>query len=285
MYSKNNIPPPSPCMSCKKDRYRLPNGRPRCAECDSKRAKSYHGKKSDSHKNRVKSYYYNNKDKYKDYANRNRVKIRDEARVRRTPEYIQRLRDKAHPSYGIWSGMKSRCLSPTSPAFHHYGGRGITICDRWKNSFDTFAADMGPRPEPHYKYSIDRINNNGNYEPGNCRWATQKTQVNNTRKAMVRRTGVPDDCIIHHKGVLVTLGEFIKTTTLPDGVVRYRYFQRKDEDWILSPESDRRWYKWQGHTMNLDELSLMSGIRYEILADRIRIKKWSVDKAMTTLVS
>jgi hypothetical protein len=76
--------------------------------------------------------------------------------------------------------MRNRCRNPKASGFCHYGGRGITVCQRWNNSFDAFAKDMGPRPS--VKYSIDRKENDGNYEPSNCRWADAKTQARNQRK-------------------------------------------------------------------------------------------------------
>ena len=82
--------------------------------------------------------------------------------------------------YHCWTSMKSRCLNPSSTHFRHYGGRGIKICQRWLDSYEDFLADMGRRPSA--KHSIDRYpDNDGDYEPGNCRWATHSQQMKNRR--------------------------------------------------------------------------------------------------------
>lgn len=72
--------------------------------------------------------------------------------------------------------MKNRCYDPNNVKFARYGGRGIVVCERWRDSFENFLSDMGERPKGK---SIERINNDGNYEPGNCRWATQGEQMRN----------------------------------------------------------------------------------------------------------
>ena len=95
---------------------------------------------------------------------------------------VERTYKKKHKKqtkeYACWAAMKSRCLNVQNPQFNNYGERGIKVCDRWLNSFENFLFDMGKCPPG---LTIDRIDNDGDYEPGNCRWATMTQQSRNKR--------------------------------------------------------------------------------------------------------
>lgn len=86
---------------------------------------------------------------------------------------------KKSSEYISWISMRKRCTDPKHDAYCYYGGRGIRVCDEWMNDFARFISDMGLKPTP--KHTIDRKENDGNYEPGNCRWATHKEQIANRR--------------------------------------------------------------------------------------------------------
>lgn len=85
-----------------------------------------------------------------------------------------------HALYGTWANMRNRCNNSKNKDYHRYGERDIKVCKRWDN-FALFLADMGEKPSP--QHTLDRIDNNGNYEPNNCRWATHQEQIHNSRAA------------------------------------------------------------------------------------------------------
>ncbi len=109
--------------------------------------------------------------------------LNDEKRrtSKRTHGLTRVSRGVMRTEYQIWLGAKARCYRTTNLNYRHYGGRGITMCDRWVNDFGAFYADMGPRPSPFH--SLDRKDNDGPYSPDNCRWATKQEQMSNTRRA------------------------------------------------------------------------------------------------------
>lgn len=113
------------------------------------------------------------------------------------------------PIYRIWADMRKRCLNPNAFAYDRYGGRGITFCDRWK-TFENFLADMGERPSP--KHTLERRDNDRDYSPENCLWATRKEQARN-RSSSVRITA---------GGLTLTIAEWAERTGVHQRVVWMR---------------------------------------------------------------
>lgn len=117
--------------------------------------------------------------------------------------------------YAIWSNIVQRCTNPKHRDYADYGGRGITVCDAWRGSFESFFADMGSRPSK--RHSIDRIENSAGYSPGNCRWATGSEQTRNTRR----------NRIVTHAGEALTVVEWSERTGISQGRIK----QRLDSGW------------------------------------------------------
>jgi hypothetical protein len=130
---------------------------------------------------------------------------------------------KRTPEYRTWGHMRGRCLNPSDRDWPDYGGRGIVICERWLNSFEAFSQDMGLRPTP--THSIDRIDVNGNYEPGNCRWATPTQQSRNRRF-----------------GQLVTIGGSAKRVSewaAETGIPASKIYRRLSDGWSAERALER----------------------------------------------
>jgi hypothetical protein len=117
------------------------------------------------------------------------------------------------PTYASWTAMINRCTNPRNPNYPNYGGRGITVCERWRNSFLDFLDDVGERPS--LEHSIDRINNYGNYEPGNCKWSTATEQNNNRRRP---RRGV----ILEHGGEVHCIRDWAALTGIKEMTLGHR---------------------------------------------------------------
>ncbi len=118
--------------------------------------------------------------------------------------------------YKSWQHMRDRCLNTQSDNWYRYGGRGISVCDQWKD-FSVFYRDMGPKPSP--KHTIERIDNGGNYTPENCRWATRMEQLRNTSRS--RR--------ITAHGITLTLSQWAEKT----GIHRKTISERLDTGWTV----------------------------------------------------
>ena len=143
----------------------------------------------------------------------------DEKKKRTRPDLAEWNRQHAthrlagSPGHTSWKNMKSRCDNPNDKDFPRYGGRGITYCDRWKD-FSNFLEDMGAKPE---KMQIDRIDNDGNYEPSNCRWVDGSTNSNN------RRSNV----LITHNEETLTMAQWAKKIGIGPKTLRHRLFIAK----------------------------------------------------------
>jgi hypothetical protein len=124
------------------------------------------------------------------------------------PEPIHNMYKTAE--YRAWGSLVQRCTNPNSRNWRNYGGRGITVCERWRNSFADFYKDMGPRPTPVHQ--IDRIDNDGNYEPGNCRWATRSENQDNRRNTIM----------LALNGELKSITEWCKELNISKSTVQYR---------------------------------------------------------------
>lgn len=169
--------------------------------------------------------------------------------------------------YRTWTDMKTRCFNPMSTGYARYGGRGITVCDRWKNSFEAFLQDMGRKPSPDH--SIDRIDNDQGYKPSNCRWATAYEQTMNRRNTAFVTIG----------GVTKALVEWCDIYGCTATAAYRRRAQGLDGEAIF--KTTAMTLTFGGITDTVSGWSSRTGIRPTTITMRINKYGWSVDRALT----
>jgi hypothetical protein len=152
------------------------------------------------------------------------------------------------PENLAWRHMKDRCYNPKSQRYSRYGARGITVCERWRQSFEAFYQDVGPRPSP--EHSIERLNNDGNYEPSNVVWAIRDQQNNN------KSTSV----FIEHSGERLTIAQWSKKL----GISQKTLGERMKAGWtaeeiVTTPKEPRVWTRSPGRPRNRGELHRHAG--------------------------
>lgn len=178
--------------------------------------------------------------------------------------------------YKVWRSMISRCRYAKSPRYKDYAGRGIVVCERWKH-FPNFLEDMGCRPSP--KLQIERKDNNGNYEPGNCVWATGSQNCRNTRRSK----------IIEWNGQRLPLVAWSEITGLPKSAIQKRVELGWSDERILSQainpriRNTNRLLTYSGKTHSVTDWAIQLGINRQTLFSRL-FKGWTVEKTLTTLV-
>lgn len=172
--------------------------------------------------------------------------------------------------YRTWTHIKSRCYNSNVPEYADYGGRGISVCSRWLESFENFLHDMGPRPSG--RMTIDRYpDNDGNYEPGNCRWATYTQQANNTRAN--RKITINGDT--------KNMAEWAKEFGLRTENVFKRLKRGKSGESILKKSWEADVFDFNGVSASIPEWSAITGIKKATLYWRINTNHWPIEKALT----
>jgi hypothetical protein len=139
-----------------------------------------------------------------------------------TQTHGQSKKNNWSKEYRCWTCIKTRCINPNSRGYHNYGGRGITICKEWENSFEQFFQDVGIAPSKNH--SLDRIDVNGNYEPNNCRWATYQEQMRNIRK----------NRYLSYKGMTKTVVEWSEILNIKRSTINSRLHSGWDDEKCLS---------------------------------------------------
>lgn len=197
-------------------------------------------------------------------------------------EESKEVRTSDLPEWKVWAGIKSRCYNTSRKDYPRYGGRGITICERWLESFENFYEDMGPRPiEDKVRFSLDRKNNDLGYYKENCRWATDKEQANNRRK----------NVFLEYNGKTKTMSQWAEIFGIKQSILGKRIrngWSVKDALNIkpgerLTKESNKLlvYLEYDEKRLTFDEWSNITGIKRHTIACRY-YKGWSNEKILTT---
>ena len=173
------------------------------------------------------------------------------------------------PEFSVWTDIQTRCSNANRPEYPGYGGRGIRVCDRWLQSFDNFYADMGPRPSN--EHSIDRIDVNGNYEPGNCRWATREQQARNKRS----------NHYITIDGVTKTMQEWANQAGISASAILLRERSGISGPALLAPSTRGGTITFNGVTDTYAGWSGRTGIKQSTIAMRLNSYGWTIERALT----
>ena len=173
------------------------------------------------------------------------------------------------PEYQVWTKMIRRCHNCNDDNYSNYGGRGIIVCEEWRYSFENFLKDMGRRPESGY--SIERIDNNGNYEPNNCRWATDKEQRRNKRNSR----------FVQFKNEFITIAELSERYKIPYQTILQRVNAGYEGDDLVSDSLKRnRSYLYEGKYRTISEISKMTDMNDTTLYRRLEILKLPIERAV-----
>lgn len=174
--------------------------------------------------------------------------------------------------YGIWGGMKDRCSNPKYHGYMNYGGRGISVCEDWKEFTNFYEWSMSNGYQDNL--SLDRIDVNGNYEPSNCRWTTMMVQSNNKR----------NNRFIEYNGERKTLKEWSRETGLSDACISERLkFGWSIEEAITIPSKvEVKYYEYNGEAHTIGEWAKIYGLHIDCLRGRLQRLGWDIEKALTT---
>lgn len=169
--------------------------------------------------------------------------------------------------YKIWCDVKTRCTNKNHRSYKNYGGRGISVCKKWLESFDEFMKDLGPRPSKDH--SIDRIDYNGNYEPENCRWANHTEQARNKR----------NNIYVEYEGETMLLVEASEKSGINEACLRARHSKGSD---LFSDMKNKGSITFMGITDTIHGWSKRTGIKPSTIAMRIGKYGYTIEKALTT---